>query len=133
MPADPFGMLSGTEAHKCEPTATTNPDEEKKYADERFHHQSMNGRRELPRRTGRASPSTMKTRIRELLHATPFAPFVIRMADGREYRIEHPDFVLAASSDTPQIVLEEVDGSVHFLSVLLMTSVMAVSPHSQAA
>ena len=57
----------------------------------------------------------MKPRIRELLHATPFQPFVIRMADGKEYRIEHPDFVLAASSDVPQIILEDPDGSVHYL------------------
>ena len=64
----------------------------------------------------------MKARIRELLHAAPFQPFMIRMADGREYRIDHPDFVLAAS-DTPQVIVEEPNGSVHFLSVLLMTSV----------
>ena len=64
----------------------------------------------------------MKARIRELLHAAPFQPFVIRMADGREYRIDHPDFVLAAS-DTPQVIVEEPNGSIHFLSVLLMTSV----------
>ena len=65
----------------------------------------------------------MKARIRELLHASPFQPFVIRMGDGREYRIDHPDFVLAAASDVPQIILEEPNGAVHFLSVLLVTSV----------
>lgn len=65
----------------------------------------------------------MKARIRELLQAVPFQPFVIRMADEREYRIDHPDFVLAAASDVPQVVLEEKDGSMHFLSVLLMTSI----------
>ena len=76
----------------------------------------------------------MKARIRELLHATPFQPFVIRMADGREYRIEHPDFVLAASSDLPQVVIEEHNGSMHFLSVLLMTSIELVpAVPSQAA
>lgn len=76
----------------------------------------------------------MKTRVRQLLHATPFQPFIIRMADGKEYRIEHPDFVLAAS-DVPQIIIEEPDGNVHFLSVLLVTSVETVpgASHSQAA
>ena len=73
----------------------------------------------------------MKARIRELLRATPFQPFVIRMADGREYRIDHPDFVLAAT-DTPQVVVEEPSGSIHFLSVLLMTSVEATSAQSTA-
>ena len=77
----------------------------------------------------------MKAKIRELLHATPFHPFVIRKADGKEYRIEHPDFVLAASSDVPQITIEDPDGSTHFLSALLVTSVERVSAavHSQAA
>ncbi|MBI3881663.1 MAG: hypothetical protein HY301_16565 [Verrucomicrobia bacterium] len=74
----------------------------------------------------------MKTRIRDLLNATPFRPFIIRTADGREYRIDHPDFVLAAS-DTPQVVIEEPDGRVHFLSVLLISSVELASPDKKAA
>lgn len=65
----------------------------------------------------------MKARIRELLHATPFQPFVIRVANGREYRVDHPDFVLAAASDVPQITIEEPDGHLHFLSALWVTSV----------
>jgi hypothetical protein len=65
----------------------------------------------------------MKARIRDLLRAMPFRPFVIRMADGREYRIEHPDFVLAAASDVPQITIEEPDGRQHYLSALLVTSI----------
>ncbi len=51
------------------------------------------------------------------------------MADGREYRIDHPDFVLARS-ETPQVIVEEPSGSVHFLSVLLMTSVEQVQAHN---
>jgi hypothetical protein len=70
----------------------------------------------------------MKARIRELLHAQPFQPFIIRMADGREYRIDHPDFVLAAASDTPQITIEEPDGRQHYLSALLVTSVERTAP-----
>ena len=33
----------------------------------------------------------MKARVRNLLDAVPFRPFVICLADGREYRIDHPD------------------------------------------
>ena len=65
----------------------------------------------------------MKARIRELLRIVPFQPFVIRMADGREYRIEYPDFVLAAASDVPQVTIEERDGRQHYLSALLITSI----------
>lgn len=70
----------------------------------------------------------MKARIRELLAAVPFQPFVIRMADGREYRIDHPDFVLASSTEVPQVLIEEEDGSTHYLSALLITSVERVGP-----
>jgi hypothetical protein len=70
----------------------------------------------------------MKARIRQLLHATPFRPFTIRMGDGREYRIEHPDFVLAAANDIPNVTIEEADGRQHYLSVLLMTSIEVDSP-----
>ena len=70
----------------------------------------------------------MKARIRQLLQAEPFQPFIIRKADGREYRIDHPDFVLAASSDVPQITIEEADGRQHYLSALLVTSVERIGP-----
>ena len=75
----------------------------------------------------------MKARIRELLHATPFQPFVIRMADGGEYRIDHPDYVLAAASDVPQVTVEEPDGSQHFLSALLVTSIEGVARNGAPA
>lgn len=57
------------------------------------------------------------------------------MADGREYRIEHPDFVLAASSEIPQITIEEEDGTQHYLSSLLVTSVerVALSSNGEVA
>jgi hypothetical protein len=69
----------------------------------------------------------MKPRVRELLHATPFEPFIIRMADGRECRVEHPDFVLAASNEQTQVVIEDAAGGMHFLSPLLITSLERVT------
>jgi hypothetical protein len=75
----------------------------------------------------------MKARIRKLLHATPFQPFVIRMADGREYRIELPAYVLAAATDVPQITIEQPDGGQHFLSALLVTSVERTSRNGSPA
>jgi hypothetical protein len=64
----------------------------------------------------------MKQRIRNLLHATPFRPFTIHMADGKTYLVDHPDFVLAAP-DLPNIHIEEPDGTLHTLSALLVTGV----------
>jgi hypothetical protein len=75
----------------------------------------------------------MKARIRELLHASPFQPFIIRMADGRHYRVDHPDYVLAAATEVPQITIEEPDGTQHFLSALLVTSIERVSRNGTPA
>ncbi|HEX4084044.1 MAG TPA: hypothetical protein VHY22_03975 [Chthoniobacteraceae bacterium] len=68
----------------------------------------------------------MKTRIRELLRAHPFQPFIIRTADGKEYKIENPEFVLAGS-DTPNIYIEEPNGSFHTVSALLVTAVSVLA------
>jgi hypothetical protein len=75
----------------------------------------------------------MKARIRELLHASPFKPFIIRLADGRDYRIDHPDYLLAAATDIPQITIEEPDGTQHFLSALLVTSIERVARNGAPA
>ena len=75
----------------------------------------------------------MKGRIRDLINAIPFEPFVIRMADGREFRIEHPDFILASSKNQSEIIVEEEHKDrVHFLAALLITSVEKVSDASVA-
>jgi hypothetical protein len=69
----------------------------------------------------------MKPRIYALIHTTPFQPFAIHMADGKTYTVDHPDFVLSAPG-TPNIIIEEPDGSIHTLSALLVTSVEVLAP-----
>ena len=76
----------------------------------------------------------MKERIRELLHAIPFRPFVIYMADGRTFRINHPDFVFAPpTSQSYIIVAEENEDRLHHLTALLMTGVEYTSDASVAS
>ncbi len=70
----------------------------------------------------------MKQRVRDFIHATPFKPFVIRTADGKEFRIDHPDFIAVGSPTTPNIYIEDNDGHATFLSALLIASVATVSP-----
>ena len=66
----------------------------------------------------------MKARIRELLQAVPFRPFIIHMANGREYRVDHPEFVLASSSNQSVIVVEDPENErIHTLFALLIASV----------
>ncbi len=73
----------------------------------------------------------MKEQIRHLLHATPFFPFVIRTADGKSFRVDHPDFVIAGS-DAPYVLLEEPSGHIHRINVMLITSLEEKSSSSGA-
>ena len=76
----------------------------------------------------------MKARIRELLQAVPFRPFVIHMANGREYRVEHPEFVLASPSNQSQIIIEEPENDrIHHIAVLMITSVEETTDANLAA
>ena len=74
----------------------------------------------------------MKERIREFLHASPFQPFVIRVADGREYRIDHPDFVFASPDERTEVVVED-RGHMHYLSAFQITSVERLGSVGSAA
>ncbi len=66
----------------------------------------------------------MKERIRELLHTVPFQPFVIYMADGRTFRVNHPDFAFAPPINQAWVIVaEENEDRLHHLSALLMTGV----------
>ena len=58
--------------------------------------------------------------IRRLVHATPFDPFVIHMADGRSFRVPHPDFILVGHG-FHVVVAPEEHGPVEFLPVRMMS------------
>lgn len=58
--------------------------------------------------------------LRETLHKTPFQPFRIRLADGREFYVPHPDFV-ALSHRTVAVISHQTD-AVTVLEPLLIIS-----------
>ncbi len=58
--------------------------------------------------------------IREAHRSQPFRPFVLRMADGRAIRVDHPEFMFV-SRDGRTVVFETPAGRVEFLDSLLMT------------
>ncbi len=31
--------------------------------------------------------------VRNLIHANPFIPFIVKTSDGKQYRVKHPDYV----------------------------------------
>lgn len=60
--------------------------------------------------------------LRSTRDASPFRPFVIRMADGREFRIHHRDYLSISPGGRTVIVYHDDEGNpFSILDLLLMT------------
>ena len=46
----------------------------------------------------------MADSIREALDASPFRPFVVRLANGREYKVKHPDYAMLSPTGRSMMV-----------------------------
>jgi hypothetical protein len=64
--------------------------------------------------------------LRNLTHAVPFKPYMVRMASGEKYKVMHPDFISISPSGT-QVVLFDEAGQMHMLSPLLMEAATPVN------
>jgi hypothetical protein len=71
-------------------------------------------------------------KLRDHLRARPFRPFTIYLADGRELKVSHPDFVaLAPSGREVSIFLENDEHQI--IDLLLVTGIgIEGRPGSQA-
>lgn len=68
--------------------------------------------------------------LRTAHRAMPFRPFIVRMADGRFFLIQHPDFLSIAPSGRTVIVYELSD-ALHILDANLMTEVEVLASAAQ--
>jgi hypothetical protein len=59
--------------------------------------------------------------IREVLRRQPFRPFVIHLADGREFSIEHVDFLLINRTER-SIVVADLKGGYEIIDPMMVTS-----------
>ena len=66
-------------------------------------------------------------RLTEMLEATPFQPFDIRLADGRAIRVQHPEFVARSPSGRTAVVFQP-DDSMTIIDVFLAVSLGRVAP-----
>ncbi len=60
--------------------------------------------------------------VRELIHAQPFAPFVVHLADGRKVSVNHPDFVSSSPTGRVIHVFHGAGDASSFIDVLLVTA-----------
>ena len=61
-------------------------------------------------------------RFRELLHANPFAPFSVRLADGRRIPVLHQDFVSASESGRVIHIFHGPNDASTFVDIMLVTA-----------
>jgi hypothetical protein len=66
------------------------------------------------------------------LHQSPFQPFIIRMADGRAFEVQHRDFVSRSPSGRTVIVHHE-DENYSVLDLLLMTELEILRTNGHSA
>ena len=68
--------------------------------------------------------------IREALHRQPFRPFRIHLADGREFPVEHVDFLLISRTGR-SFVVADLHGGYEIIDPLLVTSLSTLEEAPQ--
>ena len=61
-------------------------------------------------------------KIRDLYNTQPFQPFVLHLADGRELKVAHREF-MSMSPSGRTIVVHQPDDSMNIVDLLLVTDV----------
>jgi hypothetical protein len=61
-------------------------------------------------------------KMRELLHAQPFEPFVVHLADGRKVSVNHPDFLSLSRTGRLIHVFHGTGDASSFIDVSLVTA-----------
>lgn len=67
--------------------------------------------------------------LREMLHAAPFRPFRIHMADGRHVDVLHPEFV-GRSPSGRTIMVAGANDAFQVIDLLLVTSLEPIKNSS---
>jgi hypothetical protein len=60
--------------------------------------------------------------VKKFMHASPWRPFTICLADGRKIHVPHPDFI-SISRAGRTVVLTNVDDEFEMIDVFLILSV----------
>jgi hypothetical protein len=63
--------------------------------------------------------------VRNLLHAQPFRPFLIHVADGGRIPVKHEDFVALAPTGREMLVYQP-DGTWQVVDVMLVTRLQII-------
>ena len=70
--------------------------------------------------------------LKEMVHAVPFKPFAIRIADGRSVPVPHPDFVAITSGGRTLLIGDASEDHFSIIDLLLVTQLEVGEPPSSA-
>jgi hypothetical protein len=73
----------------------------------------------------------MTDEVCRLMNAEPFAPFMVKTSDGKQYRVKHPDYV-AISPKGGRITLYDDEETTTTVSALHMVAVEVLRTRSKA-
>jgi hypothetical protein len=60
--------------------------------------------------------------LREVIHAAPFRPFALSLADGTRVDVPHPDFIAHPPGGRTAVVVG-VDENLHIIDVMLVSKI----------
>ncbi|CAN5536409.1 hypothetical protein BH20VER3_BH20VER3_11750 [soil metagenome] len=61
--------------------------------------------------------------VRKAVHAVPFQPFTMYLADGTSVRVPHPDFIAMPAAGRTVSVYAEGERTHSFIDLLLVTKI----------
>jgi hypothetical protein len=65
--------------------------------------------------------------LRDKIHAVPFLPFYLRLPDGEEVLVPHPDFI-AHAPNTRTCVVTTLEGGHRVIDLLLVSQLRVEEP-----
>ena len=71
-------------------------------------------------------------KFREMIHANPFTPFNVRLADGKSIPVIHPDFASTSPSGRIACIFHGSNDASTFVDMMLVTA-LEVNPGSAPA
>ena len=76
-------------------------------------------------------------KLRDFADAEPFVPFEVELANGRKFRVDHPDFISvpAARFDryNPYFIFYDKRGNPHSLNPILVGRISSASIRSRSS
>jgi hypothetical protein len=70
--------------------------------------------------------------LHEVIHAAPFRPFALCLADGSRVNVPHPDFIAYPPGERTAVVFGR-DGSLHIVDVMLVAKIEIGPPAAAGA